>query len=119
MGTIESLPARPLTGGEVQALAEQDADLTVVPGNYVPEIDRVYAVFFISGDRGYAVGFDPESEEWTVVERVGDETENGFTVLQKAIAEWGQDTYEDEFLQGGATVDFDDPEAVVEDIEEL
>ncbi|WP_267643639.1 hypothetical protein [Haloarchaeobius amylolyticus] len=119
MGTIDSLPSRPLTGEEVQSLAEQDAELTVVPGNYVPEIDRVYALFFIYSGKGHAVGFEPEAEEWTIVETVDEGTENGFTVLQQAIAEWGQDTYDDDFLQGGTTVDFDDEEAVVEDIEEL
>ena len=116
--TLSSLPDRPLTGGEVQSLNEQDADLSVAPANYVPERDRVYAVYFVRSDRGHAVVFDTDAEGWHVLEAVDDSVENAFGVLQDAVREWAEDAeFDEEFVEGETTVDFDDPDAVVEDLD--
>ena len=116
--TLSSLPDRPLTGGEVQSLNDQEHDLSVAPANYVPEQDRVYAVYFVRSDRGHAAVYDPDAAGWTVLEAVDDSVENAFAVLQAAVREWADDAeFDDEFVEGETTVDFDDPDAVVDDLD--
>ncbi|NHN43257.1 hypothetical protein G9C85_16695 [Halorubellus sp. JP-L1] len=116
--TLSSLPDRPLTGGEVQALNDQENELSVAPANYVPEQDRVYAVYFVRSDRGHAVVFDADAAAWTVLEAVDDSVDGAFGVLQDAVSEWAETAeFDDEFVEGETTVDFDDPDAVVEDLD--
>jgi len=116
--TLSSLPDRPMTGGEVQSLNDQDNDLSVAPANYVPEQDRVYAVYFIRSTRGHAAVYDPEVEGWTVLKAVDDSVEDAFAVLQAAVGEWADDAeFDDEFVEGETTVDFDDPDAIVDDLD--
>jgi hypothetical protein len=102
--TLSSLPDRPLTGGEIQSLNDQDSELSVAPANYVPEQDRVYAVYFVRSDRGHAAVFDADAEGWSVLEAVDDE-ENAFAVLQAAVREWAETAeFDDEFVEGEATL---------------
>jgi hypothetical protein len=116
--TLSSLPDRPLSGGEVQSLNEQDNELSVAPANYVPEQDRVYAVYFVRSDRGHAVVYDPDAEGWTVLEAVDDSRDDAFAVLQDAVREWAETAeFDEEFVEGETTVDFDDPDAVVDDLD--
>jgi hypothetical protein len=116
--TLSSLPDRPLTGGEVQSLNEQDGDLSVAPANYVPEQDRVYALYFIRSDRGHAVVYEPDADGWRVLEDVDDSVDDAFARLQAAVREWAESVaFDEEFVEGEATVDFDDPDAVVEDLD--
>jgi hypothetical protein len=116
--TLSSLPDRPLTGGEVQSLNDQDNELSVAPANYVPEQDRVYAVYFVRSARGHAAVFDADAEGWSVLEAVDDDEENAFAVLQAAVREWAETAeFDGEFVEGEATVDFDDPDAVVDDLD--
>jgi hypothetical protein len=116
--TLSSLPDRPLTGGEVQSLNDQESDLSVAPANYVPEQDRVYAVYFIRSTRGHAAVYDTDAGGWTVLEAVDDSVENAFAVLQAAVGEWADDAeFDDEFVEGETTVDFDDPDAIVDDLD--
>jgi hypothetical protein len=115
--TLSSLPDRPLTGGEVQSLNDQEHELSVAPANYVPEQDRVYAVYFVRSDRGHAAVYDPDAAGWSVLEAVDDE-ENAFALLQAAVREWAETAeFDDEFVEGEATVDFDDPDAVVDELD--
>ena len=117
--TLSSLPDRPMTGGEVQSLNEQDNELSVAPANYVPEQDRVFAVYFIRSTRGHAVVFDEDDEGWRVLQAVDDDVENAFAVLQDAVREWADDVeFDDEYVEGETTVDFEDPDAVVDDLDE-
>lgn len=116
--TLSSLPDRPMTGGEVQALNDQDNELSVAPANYVPERDRVYAVYFIRSSRGHAAVFDADEAGWRVLEAVDDSRDDAFAVLQAAVREWAESAeFDEEFVEGEATVDFDDPDAVVEDLD--
>jgi hypothetical protein len=116
--TLSALPDRPLTGGEVQSLNDQERELSAAPANYVPERDRVYAVYFVRSDRGHAAVYDPDAEGWTVLEAVDDDVENAFAVLQAAVRAWADDAeFDAEFVEGETTVDFDDPDAVVDDLD--
>lgn len=116
--TLSSLPGRPLAGGEVQSLNDQDNELSVAPANYVPEQDRVYALYFVRSDRGHAVVYDADEEAWSVLEAVDDSRDDAFAVLQAAVREWADTAeFDDEFVEGEATVDLDDPDAVVEDLD--
>lgn len=117
--TLSSLPDRPLSGGEVQSLNEGDNELSVAPANYVPEQDRVFAVYFIRSSRGHAAVFDEDAGGWEVLQAVDDDVENAFAVLQDAVRAWADETeFEDEYVEGEATVDFEDPDAVVDDLDE-
>lgn len=109
MSLLDSLPARPLSGAEVQALDDDADDLAVAPGNYVPGEDAVYALVFVTGDAGHAAAFDPEREGWRLLESVGDDAEDPVATLQTAVREFGESTYE-EFDHADVTADEGDPD---------
>lgn len=72
MTLLDSLPARPLTLDEGEALAESDtvAPLTVLTADADEHPRGVYTLFVTSdgGSRASVLGFDPEVDGWTVVE---------------------------------------------------
>lgn len=119
MSLLDSLPARPLSGAEVQAIDDDAEDLAVAPGNYVPEQDAVYALVFVTDGGGHAAAFDPEAEAWRLLESVGDDAEDPVGQLQAAVREYGERTYDD-FDHADVTADSEDPdpEDLVERLQE-
>lgn len=109
MSLLSSLPARPLSGVEVQALDDDADGLAVAPGNYVPEEDAVYALVFVTDAGGHAAAFDPEHEGWRLLESVDDDAAEPVATLQTAVREFGESAYE-EFDHADVTADEEDPD---------
>lgn len=91
----DSLPARPLTTVEVEALDDQITAAAAYSGR--PELDQVYAIAFITQKRGYALGFDEDTEQWVVIEEVDARGSESTELIDTGINEWIDEKYGDRY----------------------
>jgi len=69
MRTIESMPRRPLTDSEVDALAAADGIEAVEAVFHRPSTKEIIAVGLVHESENVLVGYHPEQYVWEVVER--------------------------------------------------
>jgi len=69
MEVVESLPARPLTLSEVDALADADGIDGLTAVTLLPDTEEAVIVGFAKESSEVLVGYRPESAEWVVLER--------------------------------------------------
>jgi len=69
MNTVESMPARPLTASEVDALAAADGIEAVNAVTLLPGTREVVIVGLANESDEILVGYVPERCEWEILER--------------------------------------------------
>lgn len=69
MNTIESMPDRPLTVSELDALAAADGIEAVTTVTLLPDTRDVVIVGLANESDEVLVGYHPERREWEVLER--------------------------------------------------
>jgi len=76
MNTIESMPRRPLTDSEVDALAAADGIEAVEAVAFISGTRKAIAVGLVHESENVLVGYHPERYVWEVVERWDRERES-------------------------------------------
>lgn len=93
---LDSLPSRPLTQTDFEQLNEHDS-LDVAPFGGKVTANEFYAALLLVGDRGYAVGFDEDAGEWTVLDEAARDNEAAVGRFNETVREWAADRYGDEY----------------------
>lgn len=90
---LESLPPRPLTRREVDALSESDAIDLAFPATPASIRDfetgeqRVYDLLLFIKETVVAIAYQEEDSGWTVITRATDENENAYEVAYDTLLE--------------------------------
>lgn len=117
MTVIESLPDRPLTNAEIVVLDQSDTFVMCssvfgwqgVPSGTQPT-DSVVAIYMVTQNQAYLLGFDPDAGEWARVGTISEPTEDAFDVASEELHEWLSNRYDKQSL-----VVLEDDEEVTED----
>lgn len=111
---FESLPERPLKRDEAERLKQQDGrivPLSILTGEESPYVIYTLAFYLSEKGRVHLLGYSDEDGAWVEFERFDEED---WTVdrQEKAVQEWVDRQYGDEYEQGlldeeAGTVDVD------------